>query len=175
MGRQGAAGGLQRDDPARGLAAAGRLPEPRAQLAFREFTPEEAARWYAEAADRFPEPETEYGFFGRDLDVLRIEKALLTRRNILLVQGMGGSGKSTLLRHLAHWQELTGLVEKAFYFGWDERAWTRAQILRALAPRVLAPDVARAFDAMAEPAQERAIARRYGPSAICLSWTISRA
>jgi hypothetical protein len=130
--------------------------EPR--LAFRAFTPEEAARWFAGEAERSPDAVTEYGFFGRDLDVLRIETALLTKRNILLVQGMGGSGKTTLLRHLAHWWELTGLTERSFYFGWDERAWTRAQILRALAPHVLPADAARAFDTMNEAAQQQAVA-----------------
>src|SRR5262249_16002974 len=108
---------------------------------------------------RSPEPEPEYGFVGRDLDVLRIETALLTKRNLLLVQGMGGSGKTTLLRHLAHWWELTGLVEGSFYFGWDERAWTREQILRKLAPAVLPADTARAFDAMSEAAQQQAVAK----------------
>jgi tetratricopeptide (TPR) repeat protein len=130
--------------------------EPR--LVFREFTPQEAARWYAEAAERSPEPVTEYGFFGRDLDVLRIETALLMRRNLLLVQGMGGSGKSTLFRHLAHWWELTGFTERTFYFGWDERAWTRAQIMRELASKVLPADIVRAFDTMAEAAQQQAVA-----------------
>jgi tetratricopeptide (TPR) repeat protein len=129
--------------------------EPR--LVFRDFTPDEAARWYAEEAERSPDPVPEYGFFGRDLDVLRIETALLTRRNLLLVQGMGGSGKTTLLRHLAHWWELTGLTERSFYFGWDERAWTWAQIMRALAPHVLPADAARAFDVMNEAAQRQAV------------------
>jgi tetratricopeptide (TPR) repeat protein len=130
--------------------------EPR--LSFREFTPDEATRWYADAASRSPEPVTEYGFFGRDLDVLRIETALLTRRSLLLVQGMGGSGKSTLFKHLAHWWELTGLTERTFYFGWDERAWTRGQIMRELAPKVLPADAARAFDTMGEAAQQQAVA-----------------
>jgi tetratricopeptide (TPR) repeat protein len=130
--------------------------EPR--LAFREFTSEEVTRWYAAAAERSPEPVTEYGFFGRDLDVLRIETALLMRRNLLLVQGMGGSGKSTLFRHLAHWWELTGFTERTFYFGWDEQAWTRAQIMRKLASKVLAADIVRAFDTMAEAAQQQAVA-----------------
>ena len=126
-------------------------------LAFREFSADEATRWYGGLAARSPDPEPEYGFFGRDLDVLRIETALLTKRNLLLVQGMGGSGKTTLLRHLAHWWELTGLVEGSFYFGWDERAWTRAQILRVLAPAVLPADVLRAFDVMGETVQQQAV------------------
>jgi DNA repair exonuclease SbcCD ATPase subunit len=33
---------------------------------------------------------------GRDLDILQIEKRLLTKRNILLIRGMGGAGKTTL-------------------------------------------------------------------------------
>ncbi len=124
----------------------------------RDFTAEETKHWFERQAARSPEPETTYGFFGRDLDVLRIEKALLSKYNVLLVQGMGGSGKSTLLRHLAHWWELTGLVDRSFYFGWDERAWTRAQILRQLAPQVLARDVANSFDSMSEGAQQQAVA-----------------
>jgi hypothetical protein len=31
---------------------------------------------------------------GRDLDILQIEKRLLTRRTLLLIQGMGGAGKT---------------------------------------------------------------------------------
>jgi len=127
-------------------------------LSFREFTLEEAARWYRDAAERSPEPVTEYGFFGRDLDMLRIETRLLTQRNLLLVQGMGGSGKSTLFKHLAHWWELTGFTERTFYFGWDEQAWTRAQVMRELAPKVLPADTARAFDTMSEAAQQQAVA-----------------
>lgn len=128
------------------------------QLTFREFSAEEAAAWYRDAAEQTPEPETEYGFFGRDLDVLRIETALLMKRNLLLVQGMGGSGKSTLFKHLAHWWELTGLIQRTFYFGWDKRAWTRAQILRELAPKVLPADAGRVFDTMSEATQQQAVA-----------------
>jgi hypothetical protein len=50
------------------------------------------------------------------------------------------------------------LTERTFYFGWDERAWTRAQIMRELAPKVLPADTARAFDTMAEAAQQQAVA-----------------
>ena len=39
-----------------------------------------------------------HGFFGRDLDILLIEKTLLTCNNILLLRGMGGAGKTTLLK-----------------------------------------------------------------------------
>lgn len=139
------------------------------KLAFREFTDAEAKAWFGGRAARFPDVAPEYGFFGRDLDILRIETALLTPRklsqneparcaNLLLVLGMGGSGKTTLLKHLAHWWELTGLTAKSFYFGWDERAYTRAQILRTLAPAVLPDDERRAFDLLDEAAQLEAVA-----------------
>ena len=74
-----------------------------------------------------------YGFFGRDIDILRLEKRLLTGRNIQLVRGMGGAGKSTLLHHLAWWWQKTGLVGDIFYFGYDEKAHTATQILSRLA------------------------------------------
>ena len=115
------------------------------RLAFQPMTDEEETRWYTVQAVRSPEPQTAHGFFGRDLDVLRIEKALLTRRNILLVKGMGGSGKTTLLKHLMHWGEITGLVARSVYFGWDSEAWTRARIMRETI-RSLYPDRLDLFD-----------------------------
>ena len=56
---------------------------------------------------------------------MEIEKRLLLRRNLLLVRGMGGAGKTMLLHHLGAWWQTTGFVEHVFYFGYDERAWTR--------------------------------------------------
>ncbi len=98
----------------------------------RPFTPEESAAFYTRQASSFAPPQTEYGFWGRDLDVLQIERRLLRQNNILLVRGMGGAGKTTLLRHLGWWWQQTGLVEQVFSFAYDERAWTRQQILDAI-------------------------------------------
>ncbi|RPJ50214.1 MAG: CHAT domain-containing protein, partial [Chloroflexi bacterium] len=73
-----------------------------ARFALREFTPAEREEFFKSEAHAFPFPEPAYGFFGRDLDVLEIEKRLLSPdggpRNLLLVRGMGGAGKTTLLR-----------------------------------------------------------------------------
>lgn len=91
--------------------------------------------WYAAQANRYRAPELTYGFVGRDVDILELERGLLSRdaqdraRNIALVQGMGGAGKSTLLRHLMEWWQTTGLVEQVVYCGYDERAWTLEQLL----------------------------------------------
>ncbi|MEI6758692.1 MAG: CHAT domain-containing protein, partial [Chlorobium sp.] len=41
-------------------------------------------------------PKSTYGFVGRDIDILQIERHLLNHRNVLLIQGMGGAGKTTL-------------------------------------------------------------------------------
>jgi tetratricopeptide (TPR) repeat protein len=109
------------------------------QLSTRELTQEERAIFYSRQAVSYPDVQTTYGFFGRDLDILQIEKRLLTKRNIVLVQGMGGAGKTTLLRHLGFWWQTTGLVAQVYYFGYDERAWTRQQILVAIAGQLLDP------------------------------------
>src|SRR5262249_17238146 len=50
---------------------------------------------------------------------------------------MGGAGKTTLLQHLGQWWQGTGLVEQVFYFGYDERGWTRQQLMVAVAERLL--------------------------------------
>ncbi len=81
-----------------------------------------------------------YGFFGRDLDILRVERLLMDaegKMQPLLIYGMGGMGKSTLLRHLAGWWVQTGWAQRVFYYGWDAKAWTRQQIMHDIAQAVL--------------------------------------
>jgi tetratricopeptide (TPR) repeat protein len=113
-------------------------------LALVDFaTPEQRNAYYERRAARYPFPQPEYGFFGRDLDVLEIERRLLSEgegpgpdqepHNILLMRGMGGVGKTTLLHHLGAWWQATGLVEEVFYFGYDQRAWTCEQIQHNIA------------------------------------------
>jgi tetratricopeptide (TPR) repeat protein len=101
----------------------------------REFTPEERTTWFGDKAEekRYIPPDPQYGFVGRDIDILQIEKRLLTKRNILLIRGMGGAGKTTLLRHLAAWWHTTGFVQSVFYFGYDEKAWSLQQIMTSIA------------------------------------------
>ena len=50
---------------------------------------------------------------------------------------MGGAGKTTLLRHLGAWWQTTHLVEQVFEFAYDQRAWTRQQIMDAIARRLM--------------------------------------
>jgi tetratricopeptide (TPR) repeat protein len=111
------------------------------QLSLRDLTPEENKAYFERQAEleASAPPEPTYGFVGRDLDILRIERRLLLKRNILLVRGMGGAGKTTLLRHLGAWWRTTGLVERVFYFGYDDRAWTRQQIMAEIAQQLLDP------------------------------------
>ena len=84
-------------------------------LNVREFTPEEHRAYYLREAERFPDPKTRNEFVGRDMDILQIEKLLLTHRNIALIQGMGGAGKTTLLQHLCYWWQTTGYVDQVFF------------------------------------------------------------
>ncbi|HEY6406709.1 MAG TPA: CHAT domain-containing protein, partial [Ktedonobacteraceae bacterium] len=131
------------------------------RLRVREFSPEESKAYYEQQAQSYTPPQPNYGFVGRDLDILQLEKRLLTKRNIMLVQGMGGAGKTTLLQHLGAWWQTTGLVEQIFYFGYDEKAWTRQQILHSIAPRLLGPvDYLRVFQPLPLDAQQVLLTRR---------------
>ncbi len=133
--------------------------EPR--LAMREFTPEEQAAYFEREARRYHFPAPTYGFWGRDLDILQIEKRLLARRNLLLVRGMGGAGKTTLLRHLGAWWQTTHLVGQVLYFGYDETAWTRQQIMDAIARELLdRVEYARDFQPLGLGAQQAMLAQR---------------
>src|SRR5438270_234107 len=108
------------------------------QLRPRDFTPEERSAYNRRklAEKHYAPPEPQYGFVGRDLDILLIEKRLLAKRNLLLIRGMGGAGKTTLLRHLRAWWHTTGFVQQTYYFGYDERAWTLQQILTEIAQQL---------------------------------------
>jgi len=84
-------------------------------LTLREFSIDEEVEFYEHQAGRYAAPTPTYGFVGRDLDILRIEKRLLSKSdgapcNLLLIKGMGGSGKTTLLNHLMEWWQTTNFV-----------------------------------------------------------------
>ncbi len=106
-------------------------------LQVRAFTPEESAASNRRAVTHCASPQPRYGFVGRDLDILQLEKRLLMKRNVVLVRGMGGAGKTTLLHYLGWWWQTTGFVEHVFYFGYDERPWTLQQILTNMARQLL--------------------------------------
>jgi len=126
-------------------------------LNLREFTPQEEEAYFESLGRAFQFVQPEYEFVGRDLDILRIEKAL-ARHNMLLLQGMGGTGKTTLLNFLREWWEKTHFAdgeqgEQIFYFGYDERAWTLEQILFALGQRLYDRFEMGRFQAMSQAAQ----------------------
>ncbi|MGK7893845.1 MAG: CHAT domain-containing protein [Xenococcus sp. (in: cyanobacteria)] len=100
------------------------------EVAFnlREFTREEEEKYYLSLDSKYEFQKPIYGFVGRDVDILLIEKALL-KHNILLLRGMGGTGKTTLLNYLREWWQVTNFAEDIFYFGYDEKAWTLQQIV----------------------------------------------
>jgi tetratricopeptide (TPR) repeat protein len=95
---------------------------------LRQFTPEEEEKYFETVGSEYRFNLPTYGFFGRDLEILKIEKALL-KDNVLLLKGMGGTGKTTLLNYLREWWQKTNFVKNTFYFGYDEKAWTLDQIL----------------------------------------------
>ncbi len=127
----------------------------------REFTPPERAAWFEREAEkkRYTPSEPQYGFVGRDIDILHIEKRLLTRRNVLLVRGMGGAGKTTLLKHLGGWWHTTGFVQRIFYFGYDERAWTLQQIMTEMAQKLYGAKYYTDFQPLSPAAQQAMLAQ----------------
>ena len=98
-------------------------------------------------------PGVEYGFHGRDIDILNAERRVLLKNNILLIRGMGGAGKTTLLRHLAWWWQATDFVSKVFYFGYDDKAYSRQEIVYRIAEDLYEKFEFAAFQAMSEAAQ----------------------
>jgi hypothetical protein len=131
------------------------------RLDVRAFTPEESKLHFERQAARYAPSQPSYGFIGRDLDILQIEKRLLAKRNLLLVRGMGGAGKTSLLQHLGAWWQSTGLVEQVCYFGYDEQAWTCQQILHTLAQKLFDPvQYLRDFQPLSLQAQQAILAQR---------------
>ncbi|MAT98651.1 MAG: Tfp pilus assembly protein PilF [Anaerolineaceae bacterium] len=122
-------------------------------------TPEAEAAYFEQQSRRYRAPALTYGFFGRDVDILDIETHLLTQSNVLLIQGMGGAGKTTLLRHLMEWEQTTQLVERVFYFGYDEKAYTAAQIMDRLARDLYGADYTHAFSPLPDGAKLEKLAQ----------------
>ncbi|MBD2602290.1 CHAT domain-containing tetratricopeptide repeat protein [Microcystis viridis] len=100
-------------------------------LNLRPFTPEEEEKYWEHIGNQYVFPLPEYGFVGRDLEILKMEKALL-KHNILLLKGMGGTGKTTLLNYLREWWQKTNWATHIFYFGYDRKAWTLEQIVHEI-------------------------------------------
>jgi tetratricopeptide (TPR) repeat protein len=121
-------------------------------LNLREFTPQEEEKFFESLGSQYRFTQPEYGFVGRDLEILKIEKALL-RHNILLLQGMGGTGKTTLLNYLREWWQTTHFAQDVFYFGYDQKAWTLQQILFEIGKRVYDRFEMSRFQAMNQAAQ----------------------
>lgn len=131
---------------------------------LRPFKSAEEIEYRMAQSKRYQAPMPTYGFFGRDLDILEIERKLLIpsedmKHNILLLQGMGGSGKTTLLKHLMEWWPTTGFVQQVFYFGYDERAWNLDQIMDQIAQMLLS-DKIDAFRALDLASQQKMLGKK---------------
>jgi tetratricopeptide (TPR) repeat protein len=127
---------------------------------LRQFTPEEEEKYWETVGNQYRFPLPIYGFVGRDLEILKIEKALL-KHNILLLQGMGGTGKTTLLNYLREWWTKTNFVKNIFYFGYDEKAWTLTQILHEIGKQVFGRFEQASFQAMSVPAQAQKLIAKF--------------
>ena len=131
------------------------------EVAFnlREFTPEEEEQYYLSLDSKYEFPQPTYGFVGRDLDILLIEKALL-KHNILLLQGMGGTGKTTLLNYLREWWQVTNFAQDIFYFGYDVKAYNLQQIVYEIGKQVYDRSECDKFQEMNFTAQWRKLSQK---------------
>jgi tetratricopeptide (TPR) repeat protein len=121
-------------------------------LNLREFTAQEEETYFESISKLYKFTQPTYGFVGRDLEILKIERSLL-RNNILLLQGMGGTGKTTLLTYLQEWWQTTNFAKDVFYFGYDKQAWTLEQILFDIGKKVYSRFEQANFQAMSQAAQ----------------------
>ena len=126
-------------------------------LNLRSFTPQEEDVYWQQQERVYEFEKPTYGFVGRDLEILKIERSLL-RQNVSLVQGMGGTGKTTLLNYLREWWQTTQFVKEVFYFGYDQKAHTLEQILFAIGQRVYDKYEAAQFQVMSVGAQVQKLA-----------------
>lgn len=103
-------------------------------LTLRDFTEAERTAWYEALALRSPVEAAEGGW-GRDSDILLIERHLL-RHNLLLVRFPAGT-RPLSLRVLGRWWQTTGFVWKVLAFDSRDRAWSLEQILGEMAQALL--------------------------------------
>jgi len=127
-------------------------------LKLRPFTPEEEDIYWNTQSTRFKANKPKYDFTGRDLDILEIEKRLLTH-NFLLVNGMVGVGKTTLLTHLGEWWQRTNFVEEVFYYDYGTKIFSQQTITKDIAQKLYSPVEYTSFLSMSEPAQQSKLAK----------------
>ena len=125
---------------------------------LRDFTFDEEEEYYEGLDSKYEFQQPTYGFKGRELDILLIEKALLSH-NILLVRGMGGTGKTTLLNYLREWWQVTNFAKESFHFGYDEKAHTLQQIVHTIATKIYSRGEMASFQAQSLTVQWRKLSQ----------------
>jgi len=129
-------------------------------LNLREFTAQEEETYFESISKLYKFSQPTYGFVGRDLEILKIERSLL-KNNILLLQGMGGTGKTTLLTYLQEWWQTTNFAKDVFYFGYDKQAWTLEQVLFDIGKKVYGPFEQANFQVMSPAAQVQKLVAKF--------------
>ncbi len=109
------------------------------EFLLEKFDEEEEIAYYNKRKqyNRYKAPK--YGFYGRDLDILKIEKLLLKHNHLLLI-GMIEIGKSALLKYLSWWWELTDFVEGVVYLDFSKQHYTKQEIMKILAEKIFSTE-----------------------------------
>ena len=104
---------------------------------IRTLKREEEEQWLLQKSRMPAFPQFKYEFYGRDLDILKIEKLLLSN-NHLLLRGMIGVGKSALLKYLTAWWRITNFreIKNAIYIDFAEKKYSYPQFINTLAKPV---------------------------------------
>ncbi len=63
--------------------------------------------------------EPRYGFSGRSLELLQMERALLQNK-LVVIYGFGGMGKTALAREAADWFTRTGMYQRACFISFEQ-------------------------------------------------------
>lgn len=126
-------------------------------LRLRNFTFEEEESYYEELNQRNNYTPPPFGFIGRDLEILKIER-LLSRHNCLLIRGMGGTGKTELLKYLQDWWVKTKFSDSVIYFSYENQVWSLKKIIHEIAKKVYIRQELANFLAMSYSAQIQKIA-----------------
>lgn len=106
-----------------------------------KFKAHEEEKFLYRQHSRHKQPKFPYGFQGRELDILKIEKLLIDpfnykSRKHLLLRGMVGVGKSSLLKYLAWWWEETQWVEGVIFLEIGKRNWDWESMLEQMVEQI---------------------------------------
>ena len=131
----------------------------------REFTSEERAAWFEHKAEekRYTPPRSATMALSVETSISsRSRNACSPNATSCWYVAWVVQAKPRSCSHLAAWWHTTGFVQRVFYFGYDEKAWTLQQIMTSIAQASVRPEVLHRFPAALPAAQQAMLSQ--GPA-----------